>query len=113
MRGVTRKPSWLVPLCKLSRQFTRDCAIIDLLHVVDAGEDHRGVELAAEDVDRARDAGLTARAETVEARARDHAVFPPERERAEDILPRADSGIYQHFLLPADRIRDFRQRRNR
>ena len=53
---------------ELARQFARDRAVIDLLHVVDAGEDHRGVELAAENVDRARDARLAARAEAVEER---------------------------------------------
>jgi len=38
--------------------------VIDLLHVVDAGEHHRCVEFAAENVDRLRDAGLSDGAET-------------------------------------------------
>ena len=45
---------------KLARQFTRDRAVIDLFHVVDAGEDHRGIELAAENIERARDARFPA-----------------------------------------------------
>src|SRR3954465_4628398 len=44
--GMT--PDVSIPLRELARQFARDGAMVDLLHVVDAGEDHRGVELALE-----------------------------------------------------------------
>jgi hypothetical protein len=37
--------------------------VIDLLHIVETGEDHRRIELVAKDIDRTRDAGLPARAE--------------------------------------------------
>ena len=77
---------------ELARQFARDRAVIDLLHVVEAGEDHRGVELAAEDIDRA------ARRRPVRPRrgrrangAADHAGIGAERERAEDVLAGADA----------------------
>src|ERR1044071_7074937 len=47
---------------ELARQFARDRAVIDLLHVVDPGEDHGGVELAAQDADRLRHAPLNSAA---------------------------------------------------
>src|SRR4029078_2139191 len=97
----------LVPRPQLARHLARDRAMIDLLHVVDAGKDHRGVEFAAEDIDRARDAGLSARAETVKRCAADHGGVRTERERAENILAGANATIDQHFLAAADGVGHF------
>src|SRR6185295_8584431 len=78
---------------ELARQFARDRAVIDLLHVVDPGEDHGGVELAAQDADRLGDARLSAGAEAVKRRASDHAGIGAERERAENVLTGAHARI--------------------
>src|SRR5215831_11426119 len=40
-----------VAMRELARQIARDRAMIDLLHVIDAGKDHCGVELAAQNID--------------------------------------------------------------
>src|SRR4051812_18047357 len=87
------QPILSIPLRELARQLARDGAMIDLLHVVDAGEDHRGVELALEDADRACHAGLSARAEAIEKRPPDHTGIGAERERAENVLAGAHAGI--------------------
>src|SRR5438045_2202422 len=78
---------------KLPRQFACNRAVIDLLHVVDAGENHRGVELAAENVERARDACFAGGAEAIEERTADHAGVGAKRERAKNVLPGAHAGI--------------------
>src|ERR1041384_1555993 len=71
-----------IPRRKLAGQFARDRAVIDLPHVVDAGEDHRGVELAAEDIESARHARFTGGAKPIEERPADHAGVRAECERA-------------------------------
>src|SRR5262245_4050245 len=91
--GVPRAACGLVPLRKLARQLARDGAVVDLLHVVDAGEDHGGVEFAAQDADGARDARFARGAEAVEERPADHRGIGAERERAENVLTGADAAI--------------------
>ena len=71
------------------------------------------VELVADDLDGAGDARLAAGAEPVNIGAADHAGTRAERERAHDVLARADAAVEHDLDVGAERVGDRRQHGNR
>src|SRR5580704_13144616 len=90
-----------------------DHAAIDLGNAGYAGQRHADIELAAQDLDGAGNAGLPASAEAVNVSAAAHAGPRAERDSAHDVLPRADAAVEHDFDVGADRVRDWRQHGDR
>src|SRR5271155_1095134 len=90
-----------------------DHAVVDVSDAGDAGQRHRHVEFAADDLNRARDTGLPAGAEAVDVSAAAHAGARAERQRAQNVLSGADAAVEHDLDVAAERIDDRRQHGDR
>src|SRR6266851_5478089 len=84
-----------------------------VLDVAQSAQRHRHVELAADDLQHARHAFLSHRAQAIEKGATDQGAARAERERLEHVLARADAAVEQHLDAAAHRADYFRQRADR
>ena len=74
-----------------------DDATVDVGNPCDTGKGHADIELVAQNLDCARDTGLSAGAEAVEISAPAQARARAERDGAHEILTGADAAIEQNF----------------
>ena len=84
-----------------------------VLHVAQAAQRQRDVELLLDQLERERDAALAERAQPVGVGAADHHGARAERERPQHVLPAADAAVEPHFDLAVHRLHNLRQRPDR